>query len=138
MNHFIKLFLFLITLAIQVSCLAQNPSNPKEMMIRIAEIEVNESDLEEYKKILQEESEASIRLEQGVISIFPMYEQQNPNVVKILEIYANKEAYQAHLQTPHFLKYKTTTLNMVRSLKLIEMDALDPESMGKIFKKLKK
>ena len=39
-------------------------------------------------------------------------------------------AYQAHLQTPHFLHYKTSTLKMVKSLKLVEMSALDSESMA--------
>jgi 4-carboxymuconolactone decarboxylase len=29
------------------------------------------------------------------------------------------EAYKAHLQAPHFKKYKTATEKMVRSLKLI-------------------
>ncbi|QHT71943.1 antibiotic biosynthesis monooxygenase [Rhodocytophaga rosea] len=108
------------------------------MMIRIAEIEIHSTYLEEYTKILQEEAEASLRLEPGVISIFPMYQQENPNQIRILEIYANKEAYKSHLKTPHFQKYKTTTLNMVKSLKLIDMKALDTDTMRNIFSKLKK
>ncbi|RZK63628.1 MAG: hypothetical protein EOO92_28550 [Pedobacter sp.] len=35
-------------------------------------------------------------------------------------VYANKEAYQAHLLTKHFLKYKSGTKDMVKSLQLIE------------------
>jgi quinol monooxygenase YgiN len=60
--------------------------------------------LKEYNAILKEESEASIRLEPGAISIFPMYQQQNPTEVRILEIYASIEAYKAHINTPHFQK----------------------------------
>ncbi len=97
----------------------------KEMMVRISEIEIDASYLEEYKAILKEEAEASVRLEPGVISIFPMYQKENPTAVRILEIYASREAYEAHLKTPHFQKYKTTTLKMVKSLKLVDMDVMD-------------
>ena len=49
---------------------------------------------------------------------------------------SNRAAYEAHLQTPHFQEYKTTTVKMVRSLKLIDMRALDAERMTALFKKL--
>ena len=107
-----------------------------DMMIRIAEVEIDSVDLENYKDILKEEAEASIRLEPGVISIYPMYQTERPNKIRILEIYANKEAYEWHLKTPHFLKYKTSTLEMVKSLELIDMKAIDIETMPQIFQKL--
>ena len=106
------------------------------MMIRISEIEIDPQYLEEYLAILKEESEASVRLEPGVISIYPMYQKENPTEIRILEIYADKEAYEAHLQTPHFKHYKTTTLKMVKSLKLIDMNAIDEQTMPEIFTKL--
>jgi quinol monooxygenase YgiN len=108
-----------------------------KMIIRISEITIDSNYLEAYKKILKEESAASLRLEPGVISIYPMYQKESPTQVRILEIYANKEAYESHLKTPHFQKYKTTTLKMVKSLKLIDMEAIDPETMPNIFRKLK-
>ncbi|PAM96228.1 antibiotic biosynthesis monooxygenase [Flavobacterium sp. IR1] len=110
-------------------------SQKKDQMVRIAEIEIEPAYLDEYKKILKEESEASVRLEPGVIAIFPMFEKENPTQVKILEIYADKASYQAHLKTPHFLVYKNSTLKMVKSLKLVEMDALDVKTMPALFKK---
>ena len=106
-------------------------------MVRIAEIEIVSGYLEEYKAILKEEAEASVRLEPGVISIFPMYQKEHPTQVRILEIYASREAYESHLQTPHFQKYKTATQKMVKSLKLVDMDGADAETMTKIFKKMR-
>ena len=106
-----------------------------DLMVRIAEIDIAPQYLEAYKSILQEEAAASVKLEPGVIAIFPMYEKEQPTRVRILEIYANKAAYEAHLKTPHFLYYKTETLKMVKSLKLVEMTALDVETMLEIFKK---
>ena len=121
---------------------ASNSSNvnsqemKKGMLVRISEIEIHANYLEEYKAILKEEAEASVRLEPGVISIFPMYQKESPTEVRILEIYASREAYESHLKTPHFQKYKTTTLKMVKSLKLVDMDVMDAKTMTEIFKKM--
>ena len=108
----------------------------RNMMIRISEIEIDSNYLKEYKAILKEEARASVKLEPGVISIYPMYQKENPTQMKILEIYANREAYESHLKTPHFQIYKTTTLKMVKSLKLIDMEAIDEDTMPEIFRKL--
>ena len=118
------------------SAQAQVKSSSDEMMVRIAEISIEPEHLEEYLSILKEESEASIRLEPGVICIYPMYQKDSPTEIRLLEIYANREAYESHLRTPHFKHYKTTTLPMVKSLRLVDMEAIDPESMAIIFKKI--
>ena len=107
----------------------------KDMIVRISEIQIHPNSIAEYKAILKEEAEASVRLEPGVIAIFPMSQKEKPTEVRILEIYANRDAYEAHLKTPHFQKYKTTTLEMVKSLKLVDMDALDAQTMATIFEK---
>lgn len=112
-------------------------ANHGRMMIRIAEIEIAPQFIDDYLAILKEESEASVRLEPGVICIYPMYQKENKSQIRLLEIYATKEAYESHLQTPHFKKYKTSTLEMVKSLKLIDMEAIDPETMSEIFVKLR-
>ena len=44
-------------------------------------------------------------------------------------------AYQQHLKTDHFQKYKQGTLHMVKDLKLTTMKPLDSETMKLIFKK---
>lgn len=120
------------------STMNQNKKGLKadDMMIRMAELEIDSAYLEEYIAILKEESAASVRLEPGVICIYPMFQKENPTEIRLLEIYASKEAYESHLQTPHFKHYKTTTLKMVKSLKLIGMEAIDKETMPEIFTKL--
>ncbi len=110
----------------------------KDMMIRISEIEIDSNYLKEYNSILQEESRASVQLEKGVIAIYPLYQKENPTQIRILEIYANRDAYEAHLKTPHFQKYKTSTLKMVKSLKLVDMDNIDTPTMTEIFRKMDK
>jgi len=106
------------------------------MIIRISEIEIDSSYLQEYKNILQIEAKASVQKESGVVAIFPMYQKENPAQIRILEIYSNKSAYENHIKSPHFLKYKASTLKMVKSLKLIDMNCIDTETMKDIFCKL--
>lgn len=123
--------------AILIFIYSNASAQTKDMMIRISEIEIDSNYLKEYHSILQEESRASVQLEPGVIAIYPLYQKANPTQVRILEIYANREAYEAHLKTPHFLKYKTSTLKMVKSLKLVDMNNIDSETMVEIFRKIK-
>lgn len=106
-----------------------------EIMVRVSEIEIVSRYLDQYSAILKEEAAASVRLEPGVIAIFPMYQKEHPTQVRILEVYANREAYESHLQTSHFQRYKTTTLRMVKSLKLVDMGVVDAETMSRIFRK---
>jgi quinol monooxygenase YgiN len=132
-----KKYIFFSVLCYSFFTASNISAQTKDMMIRIAELEIDSSYLQEYNTILQEESRASVLLEQGVIVIFPMYQKENPTQIRLLEIYVNKEAYQAHLKTPHFQKYKTSTSKMVKSLKLIDMNSLDSQTMGEIFRKMK-
>ena len=108
----------------------------KDMLIRISEIEIDSNFLKEYNSILQEEAQASVKLEPGVIAIYPMYQKENPTQIRVLEIYANRDAYESHLKTPHFQKYKTSTLKMLKSLKLVDMNAIDSQTMVEIFRKM--
>lgn len=134
-----KHLLFAAFMLLEMLLFNYHPATAQQspMMVRIAEIEIEPALLEEYKAILKEESAASVRLEPGVISIFPMFSKEKPTSVRILEIYADLAAYKQHLKTPHFQKYKTETANMVKSLKLVDMTAIDPETMPILFEKIK-
>lgn len=93
-----------------------------ERLVRIAELEIDPGQLEAYKHALREEIEASIRIEAGVLTLYAVSVKGQPNQIKLFEVYAGKAAYQAHLQSAHFLRYKSQTALMVRSLKLIETE----------------
>jgi len=136
-----KINLILLLIMVCISCQENEQKSEKfnsdQMMIRISEIEIKSEYLDEYLSILKEESKASVALESGVISIYPMYQKENPTEIRILEIYADRKAYESHLETPHFKQYKASTLKMVNSLKLIDMNAIDGETMPMIFNKIK-
>ena len=93
-------------------------------MVRMAELEIDPDKLEEYRALLTEEIEASVAQEDGVLSLIAVSIWDNPSKIRILEVYADQEAYEAHLRTAHFLKYKNGTSDMVRSLTLIDVDPI--------------
>jgi quinol monooxygenase YgiN len=93
-------------------------------IVRIAELEIDPAQLDGYRAALREEIEASIKMEPGVLVLHAASIADNPAHIRVFEVYADKRAYEAHLTTPHFLRYKALTSTMVRSLHLIEMDPL--------------
>lgn len=98
----------------------------KKQIVRLAKLVIDAGQLEPYKALLKEGIETAIRLEPGVRTLYAVSEKARPTHVTILEIYADSAAYRAHIQTPHFLKYKTGTANMVKSLELVDTDPLVP------------
>jgi 4-carboxymuconolactone decarboxylase len=120
MKTFIGLLIFILVLF-------SFETKAQKNMVRLAKLEIDPAQLESYKAFLKEEIETSVRVEPGVLTLYAVYEKQHPTRVTILEIYADSTAYKAHIQTPHFLKYKNSTLRMVKALELIESVPLIPE-----------
>ena len=96
----------------------------KSRVVRLAELHIDPSQLEDYKSALRDEIEASIRLEPGVLTLYAVSVKGDPAQIRIFEMYSDAAAYEAHLQTPHFKKYKTGTQGMVKSLVLVETDPI--------------
>ncbi len=93
-------------------------------VVRMAELEIDPDSLDAYRALLAEEIDASVALEDGVLALNAVSIRNRPTSIRILEVYASREAYEAHLQTPHFLKYKNETAGMVTSLTLVDVDPI--------------
>ena len=102
------------------------PVSAANNLVRMSKITVDPARLEAYNAFLKEEIEASMRLEPGVLALYATAEKDVPHKVTILEIYADRAAYERHLQTPHFQKYKQGTLSMVKELELVDVKPLIP------------
>ena len=105
------------------------------MIFRISEVEVHPEYVESYLPFAAEVAAASVKTEPGIVSIFPMQDKNNPCQFRIIEIYADEEAYKSHIASAHFQKYKQGTLHMVKRLALLDHNALVPELKSLIFKK---
>ncbi len=100
------------------------------MIVRIADLTIDPAQLADYRALLEEEIETSVRSEPGVLFLFAVADRDDPARLRIFEGYTDQAAYEAHLTTPHFLKYKTGTANMVRALTLTETDPVALHSKG--------
>ena len=117
----------LIALALTAASWHAKPTASNPQKVRLSRIVVDSLQLARYKALLKEEIEASMRKEPGVLTLYAVFEKKQPNHLTILEMYADEAAYQAHVKTPQFLKYKQGTLAMVKELELIDTDPLIPE-----------
>lgn len=114
----------------------ENNASDNEMLVRISEIEVFPEFINEYLDFARNVGETSVREEPGVIAIFPMIQKRDSCQIRIVEIYRDNDAYRHHIGTNHFLKYKTGTLKMVKSLDLVDMFPMNADAMPAIFRKL--
>ena len=96
----------------------------KQRLWGIAELEIDPGQLQAYKNALKDEIATSIRVEPGVLTLYAVSVKDQPSQIRIFETYKDQAAYESHLRTPHFKKYKTLTLGMVKSLKLIETEPI--------------
>jgi quinol monooxygenase YgiN len=110
------LIIFTVVLFSSGNAIAQQ----RDLVVRIARLQIDSAQLDAYKAALKEHAETAVRLEPGVLNLYAVYEKDHPTHVTVFEIYVNQEAYQSHLHSPHFIKYKNSTKNMVKSLELIE------------------
>ena len=104
----------ILTLCFNEKVMAQH----KDQIVRIAKIQVDPAQLEKYNAALKEQMATAVRTEPGVLTYYAVADKANPSHITILEIYADTAAYQAHIQTPHFKKYKATVEHMVTKLEL--------------------
>lgn len=120
------LLLFIIPFMLTLTSVETAHAQDKKQIVRLAKLVIDAAQLENYKALLKEGVETSVRVEPGVITLYAVAEKQHPTHFTILEIYADTAAYKAHLQTQHFIKYKTATKDMIKSLELVETEPLVP------------
>ena len=111
----------------QPSMCAKEPMTA-DGIVRLSKIEVYPKYLNEYMKYAAEVGEISLRTEPGVLTMYAVSEKENPCKVTILETYTSKAAYEKHIASEHFQKYKQGTLHMVKSLELSDQTPLNPDN----------
>ncbi|MFK7812791.1 MAG: putative quinol monooxygenase [Maribacter sp.] len=89
-----------------------------ELIVQCAELEIDPAQLEPYLKFLKEEIQTSINIEPGFLTLYSMADKDDPTKIKLVEVYGNREACDSHIASSHFKKYKTSTMHMIKNLKL--------------------
>jgi quinol monooxygenase YgiN len=119
---YFKSFTVFVTLLVMTFFFGEKAmAQEKNQMVRLAKIKVDPSQLEKYNASLNEQMTTAVRVEPGVLTYYAVADKNDPTNITILEIYADTSAYNAHIQTPHFKKYKETVKDMVKSLELVDV-----------------
>jgi quinol monooxygenase YgiN len=71
-------------------------------IVRMADLEIDPAQLEGFTAAVKEEMEISVRVEPGVLAIYAVAEKDNPAKLRFFEMYADEEAFKAHIASPHF------------------------------------
>ena len=87
---------------------ALSKPTPGDVVVRIAQLEIDPAQLEAFKRAVREEMEDAVRIEPGVLAIYAVAEKDNPARLHFFEIYTS------------FRKYLAVTQTMIRDRKLIE------------------
>lgn len=88
--------------------------------IRLAELEIDHTQLAAFQAAARTHAEAALRVEPGLLALHAAVEKDQPHRIRVLEIYADAQAYRSHLQTPHFLQFNAAIGPMVRSRQLLD------------------
>lgn len=125
---FLVINICIMTLLFHNNAVAQD----KSPYVRIAKIVVDAAQVENYRAALKTHAEAAVSKEPGVITLYAVYDKDAPTQVTVFEIYASVDAYKLHIQTPHFIKYKTAVKDMVKSLVLTDVIPIALEAKKKL------
>ena len=110
--------LFTLLMSCSLSIWAQSNEN----FVRLVEIEVDPNQISAYKQLLNESINTSVSVEEGVLQYHVVTDKKDAFRFTLLEIYKDEAAYLAHIKTAHFLKYKQKSAEMVKTLKLIDVN----------------
>ncbi|WP_428330471.1 putative quinol monooxygenase [Mucilaginibacter sp.] len=121
-NH--KTIIYMVYAILTVLILNTKSMAQDSKVYRIAKIQVDSMQLDKYKTALNEQMSTAIAVEPGVLSYYAVSDKKVPSHITIFEIYASNAAYNYHIQTAHFKKYKETVKNMVKSLQLEDVNII--------------
>jgi len=124
MKSILRTWLIIFAMAATLFSAEQANAQQDHRIMRIAKIQIDPAQLDNYNAALKEQMATAVKVEPGVLSYYAVADKADPSHITIFEIYADTVAYQSHIQTAHFKKYKATVQNMVKSLVLEDVNLI--------------
>jgi quinol monooxygenase YgiN len=93
----------------------------QDYFIRLIKMQIDSRSIERFTELAKTVMLPNIKKESGVLVMYAVAEKNRPTHISILEVYADSSAYEKHLTTPHFQKYKKESEHMVKSMRLIDV-----------------
>lgn len=76
-----------------------------EHFVVLAEFTVKPGKLEEFLTFARDDARGSVNNEPGCQRFEALTGEEHPDTVVLVEVYDSRAAFEAHLQTPHYLKF---------------------------------
>ena len=76
------------------------------MYIINASIRIKEGHREPFIEAMLDDAQGSVRDEPGCLRFDVIQDGGDPNTIWLYEVYKDEGAFEAHLQTPHFIKWR--------------------------------
>ena len=78
------------------------------MYVIVAPIQIKEGHREAFIEAMLDDAKGSVKDEPGCLRFDVIQDGDDPNRIWLYEIYVDEAAFQAHLQAPHFIKWRET------------------------------
>lgn len=78
------------------------------MYVIIAPIQIKEGYKEQFVAAMLDDAKGSVNDEPGCLRFDVIQDATDPNRISLYEVYVDEAAFQAHLQAPHFIKWRDT------------------------------
>ena len=78
------------------------------MYIIIVPIQIKEGYKDQFVAAMLDDAKGSVNDEPGCLRFDVIQDAEDPNRIWLYEVYVDEAAFQAHLQAPHFIKWRDT------------------------------
>jgi quinol monooxygenase YgiN len=90
--------------------------------VRWSELEIDPTHLERFWTIGKENVRETRRKDSGVLAFYWAAEKVHPNHIRVLEVYADENAYKAHLASAHYQKFRNDSKPLLKAHALFEAE----------------
>ena len=84
-------------------------------LVIVVDFELQVGASERFMPLMLQNAQASVKNEPGCLQFDVLTPDNEPDKVFLYEVYENDEAFEQHLQTPHFLAFKAAVGELVKS-----------------------
>jgi quinol monooxygenase YgiN len=103
---------------------ALSNARQEDLYIRLIKMELDSNAVASFNKLGNTVMLPGIKQEPGILVMYAVAGKDDPTRVSILEVYENLTAYNKHVETPHYLKYKEASTKLVKSLEFIDVNPI--------------
>lgn len=96
----------------------------------LVEFAVHPGQEQAFRDLILENARLSLKDEPGCLVFDVLSRQGSEFTVVLYEIYADRDAFAAHLRAPHFHRFDEASRPMVRRKQVTELSLLSPISSG--------